>query len=264
MPKDVPPVVVASVVAALGFVGVGCEGAKPNLGRAASAAATASNRASPPGPAGTSDSVHLTQIRATFMKRLARAVDEVAATPKKRTKCPAKLKQDVHVYALAFARSIAKGAVMSRTAEEMTAFRPPSYKLLLGDSSLPEAGAEGRLRRLLERAHLAIVRTDKLVLPSTDEGKSFLAGEFDGWVYIVDLARGNVSCAAPFSFISSEKVEWTESLSPAQAAQAFDIDKSDAAFHVRVDFFIQGHRALEKAISSVGPGLTLDLRGKPQ
>src|SRR5690606_3885432 len=141
---------------------------------------------------------------------------------------------------------------------KMTAFRPPSHQLL-GTATADEAAARG-LQRVFDQDLVAIVQADKLVMPSVEDDKSFLTGELDGWVHVVSLAKGSHQCAAQLAFVSSEAVKWSESLTPEQAAQAFDIDKSDAAFHVRVDFFMQGQQALAQVLKRIGPGLELETR----
>jgi hypothetical protein len=241
------------------FVALGCDSPKPEQ--------DAPPATSPSGPhtadsSQASEKVDLSEARRAFVEKLSRAVDLVEKAPKKPKKCPATLAGEAHAYAFAYARHIAKSAELPKAAAEMTAFRPSWHRLLEGEPSMLDADSAARLKHVFEREHVVIVTADELVLPALSDDKSFLSGEFEGWARVVDLAQGKVTCTTALKFISSEKVEWTESLSAEQAAQQFDIAKSDAAFHVRVDFFIQGQKALTSALKSVAPELKVELRGK--
>ena len=206
-----------------------------------------------------SQPVDLSAQQAAFKFRLTRANEVVVAASEKERRCDDQVKGKVHAWAWAFANHVAKGTPLDATTK-MTAFRPPSHQLLeVGAIALDEASAR-RLQHIFDQGVVAIVKPNKLVMPSVDDDKSFLTGELEGWVYVVDLAKGSLECAAPLAFVSSETVQWSESLTPDQAAQAFDIDKSDAAFHVRVDFYMQGQQALARLLKRIGPGLELETR----
>lgn len=166
----------------------------------------------------------------------------------------------LHAYGLEFAKHTAQGQPLSKSHAEMTAFRPPHHQLLAKDAgSMTPEDAE-RLAEIFRVEHVAFIEATKLVLPAVEDDKSFASGELEGWVHVVSLADATLECSVPIAFTSSEKVEWTESLSPEQAAQRFDVAKSDASFHVRVDFFVQGHAALKAALATIGPKLALRLR----
>ena len=228
-------------------------GAQPSPTQpSATATATASN----------APSLDLSVARSKFLVELGRAVDAVEKSAKTKTPCPQSVAGEIHAYSLAYANHLAHAKPLSKTAREMTAFRPPWHKLLEGSPVLDDQAAAKNLQQVFDVKHVAIVAPEKLVLPTVEDEKSFLTGELDGWLHVVDLTAAKVACSAPLAFLSGEKVEWTESLSPEQAAQRFDIDKSDAAFHVRVDFFIHGYAALTQTLKDIAPALTLELRGK--
>lgn len=227
-----------------------------------SAPSTDSSAASAPSRHASTD---LSDERRRFSRKLAVVVEHASKAPKKLVRCPADMSRAaedtrmLHAYSLAFARKVANNDAMSAEQAAMTAFRPPFHQLLVdGDASAVDDEKAAHLRRIFDRAHVAIVSPDELEMPSVAEDASFLAGTFSGWVHVFDLATGEKKCSAPLEFMSSEKVEYNESLSPEQAARRFDIEKSDAKFHVRVDFFMRGHAAMRAAMMS--EGLTIEVR----
>jgi hypothetical protein len=211
--------------------------------------------------AGEAESVDMSGELSAFRKRLLAAVDAAQKAPKKRSKCPDDLTGTIHAYDHALGRQIGKNTDLKRKAKMSTAFHPPDHHLLVGTGRLAAPSAE-RVKHVLAPKHVLIVAGDAVTLPEVDDEESFLTGTFTGWIHVVELASAEVRCSAKLSFQSSEKVEWTESLTPEQAAKRFDVDKSDAAFHVRVDFYIQGQRALEKRLEDIAPNLKLELRGR--
>lgn len=230
-----------------------CERTTPRESRP-SASASASAVAVPSSPP-----VDLSGQQATFKTKLTRVIEVVGATAAKERTCDSHLKGKVHAWAAPFANHVAKGTPLDSTTK-MTAFRPPSHQLLEAGAAGADEAATRRLQHIFDQDLVAIVKADKLVMPSVEDDKSFLTGELEGWVHVVSLDKGSHECAARLAFVSSEAVQWSESLTKEQAAQAFDIDKSDAAFHVRVDFFMQGQQALARVLKRIGPGLELETR----
>lgn len=203
--------------------------------------------------------------RQRFAKKLAVVASRASKAPDKAVRCPPAMNvagdaRVLHAYSLAFAKKVANDDAMSAEEAAMTAFRPPWHELLVeGDAGAVSDEEAAHLRRIFDRVHVAIVCPDKFEMPSVASDASFLAGTFRGWLHVFELATGEAMCSAPLEFMSSDKVEYNESLSPEQAAQRFDIDKSDARFHVRVDYFMRGHAATRRALAEMNEGLTLEV-----
>jgi hypothetical protein len=139
----------------------------------------------------------LTAPRRAFLDKLARAADAAGAAAKARKGCPSDLRGTLHAYPIAYARHLALAQPLSAADADMRAFRPPWPELLQGSPEVSGPDAEGRLRSMLDRTHAAIVTTDEMALPAVEDDKSFVSGEFAGWVYVIDLASTAIACAVP-------------------------------------------------------------------
>jgi hypothetical protein len=105
-------------------------------------------------------------------------------------------------------------------------------------------------KQLIERKLVAVVRPSRLTMPRVVLN-AYAPGEFEGWLFVGEVATGRVLCWTPLSYESSAKVGATGRDQAEALGRAMEAP--------RADFERNGRIAARQAITAISDHLTLVL-----